>query len=381
MRRIEGRRFRGLQPPRPRRFASASRPSQALSSRQLVPRPTQPKDIQQSASHTQWLGILGDAAIADLGKSEDAFEHQKGMPDAGVNSGLVAILVPLDPIDTVAVSVTPLRHVSGARCVPMDHIGSTLIGRVAPHTRFFAMQQHRQRQGVAHVGRTWGHRMNDRRAAVHPDMRVHAKVPLVAFFGLTHLGIALPAAAFRRRGRGNDRGVHNRAGADLKTVTGQVCIHCPQDLLVQRMGFQAMAKLANRRLIGRRLTAQIDPDKRAHRARIVQRFLHRGIGQVEPVLQKVNAQHPLKSNRRAACAIPSRICRLDQRAELLPRHHGVHLRNKLLARVGLRYFSKAASANVSCFRRMDSSLMLNRCSILSRNMLSIQRFPSRLLKN
>src|SRR6202142_4157837 len=112
MRRIEGGRFRGHQAPCPRGFASASPLSQALSPRQWVQRPTQLKDIHQSACHIQSLGVLGDAAIAHLGKSEDAFEHQEGMPDAGTNSGLVAILAPLEPIDTAAVSVTPLRHVS-----------------------------------------------------------------------------------------------------------------------------------------------------------------------------------------------------------------------------------------------------------------------------
>src|ERR1039458_6942443 len=45
-------------------------------------------------------------------------------------------------------------------------------------------------------------------------------------------------------------------------------------------------------------------------------------------------------------------------------------------RVGLRYFSKLASANVSCFGRITSPLMLNRCCILIRITRINQSFPS-----
>lgn len=107
------------------------------------------------------------------------------------------------------------------------------------------------------------------------------------------------------------------------------------------MGFQSMAELADCGLIGGRLPTQIDVDKLAHRARVIQRLFHRRVGQVEPMLQKVNAQHPLQPCRRAARAFAARVYRLDQRRELLPRHHPVHLRQKLLAAGGLAVTLKA----------------------------------------
>src|SRR5215469_17691768 len=88
-----------------------------------------------------------------------------------------------------------------------------------------------------------------------------------------------------------------------------------------------MAEAAHRRLVRHRLAAQIDADKTAHRRRIVERLLHRRVRQVEPLLQEVDAQHPLGPNRRAAIARLG-IDRLDQPAQLRPRNHPLHLGQK-----------------------------------------------------
>jgi hypothetical protein len=45
------------------------------------------------------------------------------------------------------------------------------------------------------------------------------------------------------------------------------------------------------------------------------------------VLEKVDAQHPLQTDRRAAVA-GFRIDRFDQPAQAAPRHHALHLRQK-----------------------------------------------------
>jgi hypothetical protein len=140
---MEGKEHRGYRARRLPRFASMSLLSAATHPRQLPQGPTQLKDVHQCASHIQPLGILRDAAIAHLGKSEDAFEHQERMLDTSADTGLVAIFAPLQPIDTLLVSVAPMGHVRGARCMPMNHIGLPLIGRVAPHPRLFAVQQRR----------------------------------------------------------------------------------------------------------------------------------------------------------------------------------------------------------------------------------------------
>jgi hypothetical protein len=52
---------------------------------------------------------------------------------------------------------------------------------------------------------------------------------------------------------------------------------------------QQMPEAAHRGLVRRRLAAQVDADEAAHRRRIKERFLDRRVGQVEPLLQEVDA--------------------------------------------------------------------------------------------
>ena len=47
---------------------------------------------------------------------------------------------------------------------------------------------------------------------------------------------------------------------------------------------------------------QIDADKASHRRQIIERFLDCRVGQVEPLLQEVDAQHPFDPDRRTAVA-------------------------------------------------------------------------------
>src|SRR6266511_3960780 len=78
---------------------------------------------------------------------------------------------------------------------------------------------------------------------------------------------------------------------------------------------------------GHGFVAQINPGKAAHERRIVQGFLDRRVGKVEPLLKEVNPQHALDPNWTASVA-RLRIVRLDQRAQLAPRNHLPHLVQK-----------------------------------------------------
>ena len=156
--------------------------------------------------------------------------------------------------------------------------------------------------GVVHVGRRGCHRVDQLVSAVDADVRLHAEVPLVALLGLVHLRVTLAVAVLGRTRRADDRRIDDRTGADLEALLSQVRVDRGEDLRAQLIGLQQMAELADRRLVRHRLAAQVDADELAHRTRIVQRFLDRRIGQVEAVLQAVDAQHPLQSHRRAPCA-------------------------------------------------------------------------------
>jgi hypothetical protein len=90
---------------------------------------------------------------------------------------------------------------------------------------------------------------------------------------------------------------------------------------------EQVAEAAHRRLVRHRLAAKVDANKTPHRRRIVQRLFHRRIRQIEPVLQEIDAQHPLDPDRRAAIA-RLRIDRFDQLSQRRPRYNALHLGKK-----------------------------------------------------
>jgi hypothetical protein len=296
---------------------------------QTQQRSTQLEQIDQSTSDGESLGILEQAPVADLGEAEDDLEDQERMLAPGADAGLGAVLAPLDLIDPAAVPVAAMRKVLGARGSGADDVALSLVGRVAPHPRLFPVQQFRQQTGVVYVGGGSRHRVDDLGGTVNADVRLHAEVPLVAFLGLVHLRVPLPALVLGRGWGADDRRIDDGAGADLEALARQVAVDRAQDRLAQRVRFQQVAELADRGLVGGRFSAQIDTDKLAHGARVVQRLFHRRVRQVEPVLQEMDAQHPLQSDGRAARTLGGRVMRLDQRYQLGPRHHRVHLGQKL----------------------------------------------------
>ena len=107
----------------------------------------------------------------------------------------------------------------------------------------------------------------------------------------------------------------------------QVLAYPLKQPLPQLVLLQQMAELAHRGLVRHRFPPQIDAHKLPHPRRIVQSFFHSGVGQVEPLLQKVNPQHPLRPHRRPPIAHLG-IHRFDQRTQLRPRHYLLHLLQK-----------------------------------------------------
>ncbi len=106
------------------------------------------------------------------------------------------------------------------------------------------------------------------------------------------------------------------------------------------MGFQQMSELADRGFIRHRFTAQINPDKLSHGAGIVEGLLHRRVRQVEPLLQTMQPQHAFDTHRRSPWAFGLGLDRLNDRDQFRPRHHPVHLVEKLLTASGLAILLK-----------------------------------------
>jgi len=73
-----------------------------------------------------------------------------------------------------------------------------LIGLIAPAAGFEDVQPVVQRIAIGNFGRRDQNRMEELGTAVDPDVRLHAKVPLLALGRLVHLGVSLAVTVFGR---------------------------------------------------------------------------------------------------------------------------------------------------------------------------------------
>ena len=192
-----------------------------------------------------------------------------------------------------------------------------------------------------HIRRRRSHGMNHPRLAVDTNMRLHAEIPLIALLRLMHFGIPLLGLVLRRTGRTDDGRIHNCSPTHLQALLRQVRADPGKELLPQFVRLQQMSKLTDGRLIGDRLTAQINPHKLPHGARVIERFFHRWIGQIEPLLQTQHSQHPFDPDRWTARSVDLGIDGLDHRDQFGPGHHPIHLVKEPLPAGGLAILLKA----------------------------------------
>ena len=168
------------------------------------------------------------------------------------------------------------------------------------------------------------------RAYVH----FHAEVPAVALLGLAHLRVAGLLGVLRGAGRLNDGRIDDRASPQRQSALRQQRPDLGKHRLGEPVLLKQMPEVQNRRLIGNRIIGQIQSRKRAHRGRIVERFFHRRVRQVEPLLHEIDAQHPLQGHHRPT-PLALGVARLHQGAQPHPRHDLLHLRQELFAARGL----------------------------------------------
>ena len=100
---------------------------------------------------------------------------------------------------------------------------------------------------VLHMGGRGNHRVGQSELGIDPDVRLHAKVPLVAFLRLVHLGVALAVPVLRRAWRGDDRRINYRAFPEQQALLCQVGVDRRKDSLGQAVRFKQPTKLEQRR--------------------------------------------------------------------------------------------------------------------------------------
>src|SRR5690606_21371958 len=77
-----------------------------------------------------------------------------------------------------------------------NYVALASIRRIAPSPCFLALQPGPDHNRIVDIGRCGHHVVNQLGAAVHADVSLHAKEPLVALPGLMHLRIALLLLVF-----------------------------------------------------------------------------------------------------------------------------------------------------------------------------------------
>ena len=220
-----------------------------------------------------------------------------------------------------------IGHVSGVRRHIPDRLFLTLVGAIAPYLRFAAMKKTRDCLTVMDIRGRNLNRMDNLFFAIHPNVTLHAKIPLVSLFGLMHLGIAFLVVILRRRRRGNDRRIDDRAITDFNPLLLEMLIHGSKDLLAYAVLFDEVTEFANGCLVRGGFYTKVDPNKFAHSLTIVEAILGLWVRHIEPLLQEVDPQHALNTYGWTTF-LTGGIMGFNQAAQFPPRDDGLHLAQK-----------------------------------------------------
>jgi len=287
-------------------------------------------EICQGKLGGQRLAVLEQAPITNLAEVELPFDDPEGKFTNGPQAG-----------QTTVDHLLPFRQLSSRRfferhAPDWPFFGLTAqqvvflagVGLVAMHRFFFAVQQLIHDLVVRHFRRGEDQAVHHAAVGVRANMGFHAEVPLVAFFGGTHLRIALAFFVLGGGRRRDQGGIHHGALLEQQTPVAQFGVDLGQKTFRQPVLFKQVPEFTDRGLIRNGVHRQIKADETAVQRHFVQGLFHRRVGVVEEVLEQMDAQHGLQRNAAAAPASLG-IVRLNGRKEPLPGNNGVHLLQKL----------------------------------------------------
>ena len=271
-------------------------------------------------------GVFLEPAIAHFGVTELTFDDPKRMLHLGPHAGLefFGFFVQLAP-GCVFLSLALTRshghmpvHARGLRA-----FAGALIPGISKHNRFFTVQQAVALGDIIDVCRSADDGVHQAGFSVHPDMRLHAEMPLVAFLDLVHLGVTLTSAVLGGTWCCDKRGVHHGAGLEQQAVGAQLGVDDLQNLRAQIVLFEQMAKTQDADSI-RNTLGTADAHEVTVKAGLEHRFFGTQVGQTKPLLQTMNAQHKCKIKWRAS-RLGHRCMRRYQCQQFAPRRDLLHL--------------------------------------------------------
>ena len=287
------------------------------------------------------MSIFIQPTVSHLRESKLAFDDAELVFHLCPDAGLVSVLRPLCFGQFPVAAALCLGEVSGPGRVIRHCLSLTAVRRIAPYAGFLTVKQVGQNLGIVNIGRCRDYGVNELGAAVDTDVGFHAEVPLIAFARLTHLRIALFLLVLGGTWRTDNTGVNDRPAGNLQPIFLQILIDQVEQLIAQIVLLHQVAELADRGLVRHGFSAEVNPDELAQRSGIVEGFLGSRIRQVEPVLNKMDAQHALDTDGTTPSPLWLRVERLDNFGQFLPGDDGVHLLQELLLASLLPVFLKS----------------------------------------
>ena len=171
------------------------------------------------------------------------------MLDIRPNARLSPVRLPIGFTQRGIAVGTLVRKVPGMLGAGPNDVALPPVRRIAVQPAFFAMHELSQHLAVVDIGRRRRDRVNRARPRINANVRLHAEIPLVAFFRLMHLGVAFVLGVFRRTRRRDNRGVDDCSSGNLHAILSQVGIHRREQCLSQLVLLQEMAEFADRRFV------------------------------------------------------------------------------------------------------------------------------------
>ena len=123
-------------------------------------------------------------------KAKNPFDDQKGMFDPRPDFGFRPVFRTINVAQRFVSCAPFIGHIAGFGSRLPDRLFLTLVGAIAPDLRFAAVKQSFNCLAVVDIGWRNIDGMDDLFFAIHANVALHAKIPLIPLFGLMHLGIA-----------------------------------------------------------------------------------------------------------------------------------------------------------------------------------------------